>query len=60
MVTVRRPTSEIAPEFEGGDEGMAALVEFREFCCGGCGVRFDTEIAAVADAPLWDLRLGSA
>lgn len=52
-----RPTGDIASEFSGGDAEMAALVEFREFCCTDCGVRFDTEIAAVEDPPLFDLRL---
>jgi Acetone carboxylase, gamma subunit len=57
VATRSGPTADIAPGFAGGDASMAAKVEFREYFCRGCGVRFDTEIAAVQDPPLWDLRL---
>ncbi|MGQ4618618.1 hydantoinase B/oxoprolinase family protein [Nocardia sp. R7R-8] len=56
----RRPAADIAPEFAGGDPAVADRMEFREFLCGTCGVRFDTEIAAVDDPPLWDLKLVDA
>lgn len=56
----RVPITDIGPGFDGGDPRMSAKMEFREFFCGSCGVRFDTEIAAVDDEPLWDLRIDPA
>jgi N-methylhydantoinase B len=55
--TRRTPVGEIAPEFGGGEESVARRMEFREFLCPGCGIRFDTEIALADDPILWDLRL---
>jgi N-methylhydantoinase B len=56
-VTKVRPVDQIAPGFETSDPEMAAKMEFREFLCGGCGVRFDSELARAGDEVLWDIRL---
>lgn len=39
------------------DREVNHTMVFREYCCPGCGVRFDTEISRASDPPLWDLRL---
>lgn len=39
------------------DREVSRTMVFREYCCPGCGVRFDTEIGKASDPPLWDLRL---
>ena len=57
VVVRRTPMADVPGDFAGGDAGIAAQMELREFCCSACGVRLDTEIAASTDPVLLALRL---
>lgn len=53
----RSPVDRIGPGFASSLPAFAARMEFREFLCGACGVRFDTEIARTDDPVLHDLTI---
>lgn len=57
--TVRRdlPIDSFAAGFASPHPDLAGRMEFREFLCGQCGTRIDTEIALKTDEPLDDIRL---
>ncbi|MEI7626334.1 MAG: hydantoinase B/oxoprolinase family protein [Actinomycetota bacterium] len=46
------------PGFRDPAMHVDVLVEYRQFCCPGCGVIFDSEIAPSEDAFLHDVRIG--
>jgi N-methylhydantoinase B len=56
-ITRRRPTRQIAPEFEATDHEMADLFEFAEYICPVSGYRIDTEIVRASEPALHDLSL---
>lgn len=51
------PIDSFAPGFESPHPDLAGRMEFREFLCGHCGTRIDTEIALKEDEPLDDVRV---
>lgn len=53
------PISRFDDGSEPADRDVNVSMVFREYCCPGCGVRFDTEIGRASDEPLWDVWLVS-
>lgn len=54
---VRTPVKDL-PRFRDPAMHVDALIEYRQFCCPGCGVILDTEVAP-SDAPFnHDVRIG--
>jgi N-methylhydantoinase B len=51
------PASSIAPEYEGGDRGMAEQIVFREYLCPITGYRIDAELARAGEPLLHDISL---
>jgi N-methylhydantoinase B len=56
-VVREQPIADVAPEFASPHPEVAGRMVLREFLCGGCGTRLDTEIALRGDPVLDDVEL---